>query len=1782
MSETNKSSCFVVGIGASAGGLRALEEFFDNMPADSGAAFVVVQHLSPDFKSLMKELLERRTRMTVKRVQNGMEIESNIVYLITPQNNLIVKDGTLELIQQSESPRQQPNFPIDIFLDSLAKEKGEQGMGIILSGTGSDGTRGLQSISEAGGLTFVQSPGTAEFDGMPQSAIATGIVDQVLPPAEMARTIYEIIQMQRQGATQNESLLPELESEKLRTIISILNQYEKLDFSYYKPSTLSRRIYRRCSLSGYNLLEDYIQHLTVSHEERALLRDDLMIGVTRFFRDSEAWEYLDLEVLPELISPLENGQQLRVWVTACATGEEAYSMAILIDEVIKRLGKHLSVKIFATDIDAAALTKASEGIYPESIAIDISRQRLEQYFTFRNRNFHVSRALREMIIFAPHNLAKNAGFTRMHLISCRNVLIYMQPILQQHVMRMLHFSLMHKGILFLGAAETPGELIEEFSPIYEKNKIYQKRRNIRLPIANQNLDYITPVVSRPSQQVRRGTSQFDPVLSAAFSMFARRRFCTCLLVNDDLELFHVVTDAAEIMQVSEGQMTRAIEDLVPNALKLPINTALHRAKRERKQVLYGNIHLYQGDRIRNVNLEVSYHTGDTRMADFFMLIIENEERQVPPSRPEVFEQDAEATQRILDLEYELQQTRENLQATIEELETTNEEQQATNEELLASNEELQSTNEELHSVNEELYTVNTEYQTKIRQLLELSNDVDNLLRSSEIGVIFLDRELRIRKFTPAATPAINLLETDVERPIQHITHNMNCSNLLPLLKQVVETERPIEQEVQLNHTGHHLLMRLYPYLRDDGQADGVVITFVNIDEIKQVQQALQRRTEELEKLYNTNPVGLVLHDHDLRFVRVNQAMSEINGLSVEKHLGKSVREVLPNLADEIEPILRQVLKTGKPVSNKEISGITPAHANVVRDWIVSYYPVEQPDGYRAISGVIVEITELKQAQMALRKTEERLRSIMHSSQTILFSCEPHGNYQATFISDNVELILGYPPQTFLEADKFWHDYIHPEDREKVVSGLQNLQNDNSYSYEYRLRCANGDYRWFFAQLRLMRDKQQQPVECVGYLVDISDRKNTERFLEQQVQRERLFKQISDEIRQSLEPSKIFTTSANRIGEAFAVNRCLLHTYEAQAEKVLPVVAEYLSGGFPSIKELLGPIAGHPQLEEIIQQDTAIAIDDVFNHPLLVPTINVSHQSQLKSILAIRTSYQGKLNGLICLHQCDRQRNWTSEDIVMLESVAAQVGIAIAHAKLLHQAEKRQIELAQQNLALETATEKATAASRTKSEFLANMSHEIRTPMNAILGFSELLQSLVKDDLAQSYLQAIQTNGRTLLTLINDILDLSKVEAGKLKLNYESVNLPLLLQDIQQMFIHRAKEKGLFLNLHINPNIPSDIYIDEVRLRQILVNVVGNAIKFTEKGGVTIRVNSQTHLQIENQAHLEIAIVDTGIGISKNDQMLIFDAFRQSQGQSNRKYGGTGLGLTITRRLMQMMGGKVEVISELGKGSTFNLIFPEITVTKNNPISLLNSIASYNFSQVPSLKILIVDDVQSNRDLLHAYFNSTPHQIMMVDNGVSAVQLAIEHHPDLILLDLVMPQMDGQTVLKKLHANDKTKNIPVIMVTASIQEQDFEELQTLAQGFLRKPVSRIELMKELQRIFPSQITLPNQDIQSCETVMTEEALKKLPKLIELLEQEEVNVWQTLHQTLLIDQLRNFAIRLQDWGTQYHCPDLQEYATTLKNQIDTFDLAYLSDTVASFPKISKRLEKMLHEKNNDIVD
>ncbi|MEO1622340.1 MAG: chemotaxis protein CheB [Cyanobacteria bacterium J06632_3] len=661
--DAPKISFPVVGIGASAGGLRALEDFFDNLPPNGGAAYVIIQHLSPDFKSLMKELLSQRTRMNVRRVTDGMKLEPNTIFLIPPGQNLRLQGDALHLTsQERDLVRHQPHFPIDLFFQSLAKECKEKAIGIILSGTGSDGTQGIQAISELGGIVMVQTPEDAEFDGMPRSAIATSLTDLVLPVDELARTTHQLVTSPNQRQELQQAAPNQTQIEK---IISILDRHENIDFTQYKLSTVKRRINRRCMIAGYSNLEQYIEQLERSPHERTHLQNDMLITVTHFLRDPQAWQHIKTEVLPSLIKQAEDTRVLRIWVTACATGEEAYSIGILLKELIGSNPHGIETKIFATDIDPVALAKASAGIYSAATMRNLSQEQIDRFFTARGDRYEVTKALREMIIFANHNLTKDAGFTQIDLVSCRNVLIYMQPELQRHVLRNLHFSLKKDSFLFLGESENLGDLQKEFTIHHQTWKIYQKLRDVRLPLVDTYLSKAR--LNRKRLESLRGakkTPRFDPLLAAAFKALLKERDATCFLVDRDNKLLHLCGDALHLLRLADGRASQDILKLVPEALELPLNTALHRARQQDSSVRYNHCTINDDAyNVSKVSLEVSQQKSATA-GTFLLVMIEAQEDFSPTDIPEQFSADEDTAQYILQLQQELQSNRENLQATV--------------------------------------------------------------------------------------------------------------------------------------------------------------------------------------------------------------------------------------------------------------------------------------------------------------------------------------------------------------------------------------------------------------------------------------------------------------------------------------------------------------------------------------------------------------------------------------------------------------------------------------------------------------------------------------------------------------------------------------------------------------------------------------------------------------------------------------------------------------------------------------------------------------------------------------------------------------------------------------------------------------------------------------------------------------------------------------------------------------------------------------------------------------
>jgi two-component system CheB/CheR fusion protein len=916
MQTTNHSPVNVVGIGASAGGLEAIETFFKHMPDNSGVAFVVIQHLSPDHKSLMAELLSKRTLMPVHRAEGGMSVEPNCVYLIPPNKNLRIFHGKLLLSDQNRDDRG-INLPIDIFFRSLAEDYADKAIAIVLSGTGSDGTTGIRAIKENLGMVMAQAEETAAFDGMPRSAIATGLVDYILPPDAMPAQLLSYLNHPYTSKDELSSVLLSNE-DGLSRIFALLRERNKIDFTYYKPSTIIRRIERRMAVNQINELQDYVRFLESYNSELDSLNRDLLIGVTSFFRDQDAFDSLRSEHLPKLLKAQHEDDKLRLWVVGCSTGEEAYSLAILCLELMEQNQRQLDIKIFATDVDREAIVEASSGIYAESSVASLDPALLSRYFYPRDEGYQISRQVREMVVFAQHNIIKDPPFTNIDLISCRNLLIYLQPVLQKRVLELFNFALNPQGLLFLGSSETTGEMSEYFEPLEAKFRIYQstgRRRTTELSTAATEYRIHGSTLfghsgkRHSAMQIHEEERMLERFIQGASSDYLP----FSLLVNERLELLHVVGQSQQYLRFQSGKMINDVTKLVTRDLGIPLSTGLQKVFKSQEELNYTNIHLRTDDHEQVVNMRIRplpWKKGQEQLAAVF---IEPARKKAQEPDPDIQSYDVgkDAQQRINDLENELQFTRENLQATVEELETSNEELQATNEELLASNEELQSTNEELQSVNEELYTVNSEYQGKITELTEANNDLDNLLKNTRVATLFLDENLDIRRFTPETSRLFRIMEQDIGRPLSHLSHEFVNLDIIALVSQVQRDNQALEQDVKTRDNRSYLL-RIYPYQIAPQTYTGLVLTLVDISNLRRTEASLAERKLLHSSLLSSLPdIYLLIDAHGL-IREANRAATSLLGYDIDELLGQNINMLMNGKqAQEHDSYLSRYLQTGE-------------------------------------------------------------------------------------------------------------------------------------------------------------------------------------------------------------------------------------------------------------------------------------------------------------------------------------------------------------------------------------------------------------------------------------------------------------------------------------------------------------------------------------------------------------------------------------------------------------------------------------------------------------------------------------------------------------------------------------------------------------------------------------------------------------------------------------------------------------------------------------------------------
>ncbi|WP_244560645.1 chemotaxis protein CheB [Azospirillum oryzae] len=959
-----EQACCIVGIGASAGGLEALQRFFDAVPGDSDLAYVVVQHLSPVHKSLMVDLLAKHTEMEVVQATDGVPVQRNTVYLLPPGKHLSIEDGRLRLTTKDAGSGM--SLPIDIFLTALARDQGSRAIGLILSGTGSDGTRGLMAIKSAGGFAAVQQPETAQFDGMPRSALATGQIDAALPPEDLpARLIEHARKALARARPMPARQRREEGDDPLAQIIAVIRSVTGVDFSHYKLATLLRRIERRMQGAGLDSMEEYAALLRRNSAETVNLYKEMLIGVTRFFRDEAAFRVLADRVIPSLLANRSPTDMIRVWVCGCASGEEAYSIAILFAEAQERLGRSFDVKIFATDIDQDSIEVASLGEYPRSIAEDVSQERLSRFFTARGESYVVSRDIRRMVVFAAHNIMRDPPFTKIDLLSCRNLLIYMDQPLQRKVLSLFQYALRQGGFLFLGTSETLGDLQGDFHTVDSRNKVFQSLRAGSFRLSRLLVPTVAAPLARHADDGGSHAMEEGAAIDEAMATLMKAYVPPCLLVNEQMTIMHVFGDASSLLKVPAGEATLNVLKMLPSSVAMVTGTALNRAFRSGEEFALSNIPVKDREGVAAISLRVQPYVA-RKTGRRFALVVLDRANMLPLSVPDSdFDLNADAAERIRGLEQELLSRGENLQATIEELETANEELQATNEELLASNEELQSTNEELQSVNEELYSVNAEYQAKVEELTEITNDLDNLLRSTEIGTVFLDTDFVIRRFTPAAAGFINIIPRDIGRSIAHLSTNIDYPDFLADIRKVFDGQEPVERHVRV-YDGRWVLTRILPYLTDKNQVGGVVVTFVDVTDTKLAEERLQNVLDSL-------PEHIAVTDRQGRIVMVNAAwrsFAQRNGAAAVERCGVGTNYLEVCLTPEVKEkdgIGRAVHDGLRRILDGEADDFTieyPCHSPDEQRWFLMHATrLNDRDGGIVVSHINITNRRLMELQL---------------------------------------------------------------------------------------------------------------------------------------------------------------------------------------------------------------------------------------------------------------------------------------------------------------------------------------------------------------------------------------------------------------------------------------------------------------------------------------------------------------------------------------------------------------------------------------------------------------------------------------------------------------------------------------------------------------------------------------------------------------------------------------------------------------------------------------------------
>ena len=1144
----------VVGIGASAGGIVPLQQFFAYMSPESGLAFVVVMHLSPEHESNLAPILQHKTTMPVTQVTEPVKVQPNHVYVIPPNHQLAFEEDTLRLLAPQQAPGKR--VMIDLFFRTLAMAFGQRAVSVIFSGSDSDGAIGVKHIRAQGGVVIAQEPSEAEYDSMPLMAIDTGMVDWVLPVAEMPPKLLEFVRNENSmrlppeiedadgadmkvteapgGETvSDETRAPDDES-ALAAVLDHLHAQTGHDFTHYKRATVLRRIARRLQVNSIETIPKYLEFLRVhSTEVRALLQD-MLIGVTHFFRDRESFAALEAHI-PQLFAGKAKDDNVRVWVAGCSSGEEAYSIAMLLAEHAAKLPAPPGIQVFASDIDEQAITEARGGLFPSTIEADVSQERLRRFFAKDQGRYRVRKTLREKVLFSAHNLLSNAPFSRIDLISCRNLLIYLNGRAQEQVFDTFHFSLRSGGLLFIGSAESSA--VEGlFAPVDSKHRLYVRRSVPRAAVWKMPglpMRAVEPILS--SRVTARSTHAL-PMLGkstmedsgtqsdeAGFRGQERRAALfgelhlklleqyapPSIVVNEEHDVVHLSDKAGRYLHFTAGEASMNLFRVINPALQIELRTALFRASQgEEANVTSAPQTVHVEGRNEVITLQVR-RIASAPAERYFLVIFEVRPDVAPrPPEPSTLGEVTRGLDDEIDhLKQQLSATVEQYEASNKELKASNEELQAMNEELRSATEELETNKEELQSVNEELGTVNAELKNSVEDLSRANSDLNNLMASTDIGTVFLDRQLRIVRFTPSAQMVFNLLPADLGRPLADITHRLDYDDLIPDAMQVLDSLTTVEREVPLGGGERRwFLVRMAPYRTADDRISGVVATFIDVTMRRRAEEELRQSREELERQARVfNALSTItdfayLFDREGRFVFANKPLLDLWDLELEEAVGKNFfdLEYEPKLAAKLQRQIEEVFTTGEVVRD-ETTYINPKGKEGYYEYTFS--PLRGADGeVQAVVGSTHVITERKQAELALRESEERFRTVADNVPQVIWTNDAEG-----FANYFNRRWYDYSGLSYEEsAGPAWQAIVHPDDAPAAIERWQEAQKTGDvFDAEYRLRNADGEYRWFIGRNVPLHSSAGRVLSWFGTATDIHDLKLAQAKLHETEERFRL-------------------------------------------------------------------------------------------------------------------------------------------------------------------------------------------------------------------------------------------------------------------------------------------------------------------------------------------------------------------------------------------------------------------------------------------------------------------------------------------------------------------------------------------------------------------------------------------------------------------------------------------------------------------------------------------------------